>query len=87
MYGTEIYAFAVLPTVCTVNNMSAHYRCGSAQGIAILGSSRFVVTWSSTAERTQDATGGGIFSCNGGATRCKVGNDGLPVELLHFKVE
>ncbi len=48
-------------------------------------SAQFVARWSNTNERTQDATGGCIFMCDGGT--CVVRNDGLPVELLHFGVE
>ena len=79
-------AVAFHPTVCTVNNVTAWYLCGGATYVTAQ-TTVFAASWPNTALRTQDSTGGGIFSCNGGATRCKVGNDGLPVELLHFKVE
>ena len=85
-FGVSQVAIAFYPTVCTVNNVTAWYFCGDATK-ALGSSSLFLASWPNTALRTQDSTGGGIFSCNGGATRCKVGNDGLPVELLHFNVE
>jgi hypothetical protein len=34
-----------------------------------------------------DATGGCVFYSGGMAVGCKVGNDGLPVELLEFDVD
>jgi len=46
---------------------------------------KFFASWPSTAARTMDATGGCIFMCASGD--CRVGNDGLPVELLQFGVE
>ncbi len=44
-----------------------------------------VAIWASTGERSGDATGGCTFMCQFGD--CFVGNDGLPVELMHFGVE
>ncbi len=46
----------------------------------------FIAAWLSSAARTGDASGGCRFPCAGGQT-CFVGNDGLPVELLGFRVE
>ncbi len=45
----------------------------------------FIAKWASTSARTMDTTGGCVFVCNTGT--CRVGNDGLPVELLRFGVE
>ncbi len=46
---------------------------------------QFFVRWPSVTARTMDDTGGCSFMCNTG--NCRVGNDGLPVELLSFGVE
>lgn len=46
----------------------------------------FVAYWPSSAARAGDATGGCVFMCLTGGN-CRVGNDGLPVELLQFGVE
>lgn len=62
------------------------YHCGSATNCT-QSSTAITALWMSTAARISDTTGGCIFSSNGGANRCKVGQDGLPVELLQFGVE
>ena len=49
-----------------------------------MGANFFFVGWNSATARQNDATGGCIFVCTGGT--CKVGQDGLPVELLEFSV-
>ena len=41
--------------------------------------------WPSPNARSMDAVGGCLFMCTSG--NCRVGNDGLPVELLEFGVE
>ncbi len=48
-------------------------------------SNRLQAGWYSQFARTQDAVGGCSFMCTSGD--CRVGNDGLPVELLQFGVE
>lgn len=45
----------------------------------------FFATWPSPTARTSDPNGGCSFMCATG--NCRVGNDGLPVELLQFGVE
>lgn len=49
------------------------------------GMNTFIAFWVNTVARTGDATGGCSFMCTSGD--CRVGNDGLPVELLDFGVE
>ncbi len=44
-----------------------------------------IARWPSTTARIGDSTGGCIFKCSSGD--CKVDQNGLPVELLHFGVE
>jgi hypothetical protein len=61
---------------------------GAATNCAELGSSYavfFAAFWPSPAARTMDATGGCVFTCPGGT--CKVGSDGLPVELMNFAID
>ncbi len=41
--------------------------------------------WANTSARVNDSTGGCVFVCDSGT--CRVGNDGLPVELMQFGVE
>jgi hypothetical protein len=45
----------------------------------------FSALWPNEVARMMDSTGGCIFMCASGD--CRVGNDGLPVELLQFGVE
>ena len=45
----------------------------------------FNAKWPSTAARTMDAVGGCNFTCPG--VSCRVGQNGLPVELLTFGVD
>ena len=49
------------------------------------GGSILLARWPSPAARAADSVGGCIFMCTGGD--CRVGNDGLPVELLQFGVD
>lgn len=42
-------------------------------------------TWADTGARLADSTGGCVLYSAGGT--CKVGSDGLPVELLSFGIE
>ena len=58
---------------------------GAATACTTVAMSAFAATWPSTTARTMDATGGCTFPCNLGS--CRVGQDGLPVELLDFKVK
>lgn len=77
-------AFHQNGTVCTT--ASTIYHCGGA--IACGGSPMFVAAyWASITAKTMDTTGGCVVKCNAGANSCRVGNDGLPVELLQFGVE
>jgi hypothetical protein len=61
--------------------------CGAATSCYSTMRTAFVARWPYTPPRTTDSTGGCIFRANGGANVCKVGRDGLPVELLQFGVE
>ena len=47
----------------------------------------FVARWPSATARINDTTGGCRFACATPPGGCRVGNDGLPVELLSFGVE
>ncbi len=51
----------------------------------VLSFNWLLATWPDTGIRTMDAVGGCLFMCSTGD--CRVGSDGLPVELLHFGVE
>ena len=76
---------------------SAHTGCtqGMASGMAtfclalttgpVKFSNIFSARWPNTTQRLSDATGGCSFMCNTGS--CRVGNTGLPVELLQFGVK
>lgn len=59
---------------CRVNTMGLN---SSSNGLTAV--------WRSAALRSTDLTGGCIFMCTTGD--CRVGNDGLPVELSQFGVE
>ncbi len=48
-------------------------------------SNHFSAVWPIGTARANDPTGGCSFMCDSGD--CRVGNDGLPVELLQFGVE
>lgn len=77
-------AFNVNPTVCVFSTVTATSLVGDANLCG--GSASFLrAMWPSAAARTMDPTGGCIFFCPSGS--CKVGNDGLPVELKSFGVE
>lgn len=72
LYGTGcVSAFSGAATGCLKNKTA---------------SSVFLTAqWPSAAARTGDATGGCVFTCQNGS--CRIGSDGLPVELLQFGVE
>jgi len=86
--GAYAYADSFLATVHT--GCTAGVPSGAAIGcIAVTNGAGllnfFAARWPSAAARTMDTTGGCIFMCTSGD--CRVGNDGLPVELLQFGVE
>jgi len=60
-------------------------NCSAVTDAAHIEENHFSATWPSQAARMMDAVGGCIFMCTSGD--CRVGNDGLPVELLQFGVE
>ncbi len=81
------FADNVSPTVLDPTQVTADYACGAATLCSHSIASRVIARWPSPAARTGDTTGGCVFSASAGAKRCKVDNDGLPVELLQFGVE
>jgi hypothetical protein len=79
-------AYAQNPTMVLISMRTAAYGCGSQSPLPFSGAT-FICGWASTNARANDITGGCIFQSAGGENRCKVGRDGLPVELLQFGVE
>ena len=59
--------------------------CFKFTGTTDANSNALVARWPNITARLSDATGGCRFNCNVGS--CRVGGDGLPVELLQFGVE
>jgi hypothetical protein len=50
------------------------------------GANQLVAKWPNSTVRDSDSVGGCLFMCNT-VPNCRVGNDGIPVELLQFGVE
>lgn len=72
-------------TGCTLGVPSgAATQCSRATMGESPSSNFFFARWPSVAARTGDTTGGCSFMCTSGD--CRVGRDGLPVELLEFAV-
>lgn len=77
---------ATMHTGCTAGQVS-----GDAVSCALVTTNTnslgnfFRAIWASGAARTNDSAGGCSFMC--GTGDCRVGMNGLPVELLHFGVE
>jgi len=90
-YPTSRYALArswpsTLHTGCTAGVPSGDAtNCNAITDHHNVGVNLFGATWPSQSARIMDAVGGCIFMCASGD--CRVGNDGLPVELLQFGVE
>ena len=90
-FYTQRYAIAsnwaaTVHTGCTAGVPSgAATNCIAITDHHMGGGNLFAATWVSPTARTMDAVGGCIFMCASGD--CRVGNDGLPVELLQFGVE
>ncbi len=80
------YASVRNPTVCIPTGVTVGQFVGDASTCVTYVSGTRVAFWLNTAARLADDVGGCIFKC-GPSTQCKVGNDGLPVELLHCGVE
>lgn len=59
--------------------------CNIQTTLATSSLNAFLAAWGMTTTRTMDISGGCSFMCASGD--CRVGNDGLPVELLRFGVE
>lgn len=47
----------------------------------------FRAIWPNASARTMDAVGGCRWACGTPSAGCRVGNDGLPVELLTFAID
>ncbi len=78
---------AAFHTGCTAASPSgAATQCNLTTNSGVPYFNALVAVWPSAAARTNDPVGGCVFMCNNTGT-CRVGNDGLPVELLHFAVE
>jgi hypothetical protein len=74
------------PTGCTTGAVTDTSPVGNANTCFVGGSGMSLnAIWANMTARDADSTGGCIFMCPSGT--CKVGNDGLPVELLSFGVE
>ncbi len=73
-------------TACTGGMVSgAATMCQHATSAGSYPGNFFQATWPNTAARVTDATGGCSFLC--GLQSCRVGRNGLPVELLSFGVD
>ena len=81
--GTMTLAFVNTGRNCTGMPDGAATDCDQASGMGLF--IRFRATWPSTTARLADATGGCDFTCPGG--QCRVGQNGLPVELLDFYID
>jgi hypothetical protein len=72
-------------TGCTAGVPSgAATACNASTG-GTFNQNKFFAFWPSQTARVGDLTGGCIFNCSFGT--CRVGNDGLPVELVQFGAE
>lgn len=82
-FNSTVTALAPSPVTATV-------MCGAVVNCQFLYNSLFgfaTATWASTSARLMDADGACVIYQNGMANACKVGPNGLPVELLQFGVE
>lgn len=76
------YNYPITATGCTAGAGAAKY--GDVMTCSGFSSS-LRAKWTHTVARENDSTGGCLFMCTSGD--CFVGNNGLPVELLHFAVD
>lgn len=59
--------------------------CGRVTVATAPNANEFNARWANESARIADTMGGCVFMCT--SYTCRVGNDGLPVELLGFGVE
>lgn len=82
--GMTTLAFVSTGSNCTGMASGAATTCvqiyTTTSGVVV-----FSAWWPSVAALTGDTTGGCRFNCPGGT--CRVGNNGLPVELMEFSIE
>ena len=84
-YGTGAAPTAVFVAGFGMNCSGSPFGAATACTQVNYGVNLFRAQWPSATARISDSTGGCQFMCPGGT--CNVKNDGLPIELLGFRVE
>ena len=82
--GNGAYTMQFVATGMFCGGVPSGAATGCIQGTAG-GPVFFRASWPNTAARTGDPAGGCVFTCPLGT--CRVGQDGLPVELLDFSID